>query len=276
MDTYCFVPDCGQATIADEYAPGADALRKQPEMDLFCLVHFRSLIADRRARAAAAKTRCDFPHCEAVGALYPGGRRCKAHAPGVLIPRLGLLSSAAGQVLTDLPRIAGRNVIDVELPTGNEAIGVISEKICLGSGALAEVTEIPGEPILYSTTLAADDPRLTSTIKSALKSAEAHGWRTKATVAISNDELFSILVKFRHSSGKQLTTRHEQPVGKALGFKSGWLQYAPTGMPNRVGWREAMAFIKGEDPLDDRPKLIEAMGHVMDVGGEILRVEATS
>lgn len=272
MDTYCFVPDCGQATIADEYAPGADALRKQPEMDLFCLVHFRSLIADRKARAAAAKTRCDFPHCEAIGALYPGGRRCKDHAPGVLIPRLGLLSSAAGHQLTDLPRIAGRNVVDIELPGTviQGASPVHREKFV---DAVLEVAEMPGEPILYSTELSDDDPRLNSTIKSALKLAREHGWRIKTTVAIANDEMFSILVKFRHPTGKQLTTRHERPAGKTLGFKKGWLQYSPTGMPNSVGWRDSMTFLRGTDPLDDRAALITAMEHVMDSGGDVVRVE---
>lgn len=286
MDTYCFVPDCGQATIVDEYDPGADALRRQPEMELFCLQHYRSLIADRKARAAADKARCDSPNCDQPGALYAGGRRCKPHAPvGVLVSRLGLLAGlprtqsshpGAGHELTGLSHVAGRPVVDVELPAGNLPIEPKIEKNLSEISPLAEVTEMPGEPILYSTELAADDPRLNSTIKSALKVAKEHGWRTKATVAISNDELFSILVKFRHPTGKQLTTRHERPAGKTLGFKVGWLQYAPTGAPNKVGWREAMVFLKGEDPLDDRPKLIEAMGVLFDAGADVVRVEVTA
>lgn len=281
MDTYCFVPDCGQATIADEYDPGADALRRQPEMELFCLMHYRSLIADRKARAAADKIQCRQDGCINSGTLYPGGRWCADHTPhthpSVLALRspLGLLSGAAGHELTGLSHVAGRPVTDVELPESFQPIKGQPEKNVFADSPLAEVAEIPGEPILYSTTLAADDPRLTSTIKSALKSAEAHGWRTKATVAISNDELFSILVKFRHSSGKQLTTRHEQPVGTKLSFKVGWYQRTPTGLPSKIGWRDGMRVLQGEDPLDDRPALIEAMGVLFDVGAEVQRVEVT-
>lgn len=289
MDIYCLVPDCGIETAKSEYDPSPEALRKQPELELFCLKHYKSLMADRKARAAATKVQCRQDGCTTEGVLYPGGRWCAEHTPhthpSVLVnPPLGLMSGrrhnmlagAAGQVMTGFPRIGGRDITDVELPESDQPSRPEIEKNPIADLALSEVAEIPGEAILYSTTLADDDPRLNSTIKSALKTAQQYGWRTKTTVAISNDELFSILVKFRHPSGKQLTTRHEQPAGKTLGFKVGWLQYAPTGAPNKVGWRDAMVFLKGEDPLDDRPALISAMEHVMDIGGDVVRVDVTA
>lgn len=288
MDTYCFVPDCGQYTVVAEYDPGADAVRRQPEMDLFCLKHYRSLVADRKARAAAEKVQCRQDGCTAEGVLYPGGRWCADHTPhthpSVLSPRspLGLLgpraylAGSAGYELTTLSHVAGRPVVDVELPEDSQPNRAEIEKKEIAKIALSEMVDVPGEPILYSTELSADDPRLTSSIRSALKSATQHGWRTKVTIACSSDEMFSILVKFRHPTGKQLTTRHEQPVGKPMGYKKGWLQYSATGAPNSVGWREAMVFLKGEDPLDDRPALIAAMENVMDVGGDVVRVEVTA
>lgn len=288
MDTYenkCLVPDCGLATVVDEYDPGADALRRQPELDLFCLQHFKSLMADRKARAAAEKSRCRRDGCDFEGFLYASGRWCDEHVPLQLpmgtgrmhIPPIGLLAAAAaGHRLSHLPKIYGRDIVDVELPEDSQPNSAEIEKNVSGISTLSEVTEIPGEPILYSTALADDDPRIPSNLRSALKSATQHGWRTKVTIACSSEELFSILVKFRHPTGKQLTTRHEQPLGKPMGFKVGWLQYAPTGAPNRVGWRDAMVFLKGTDPLDDRVALIDAMGVLFDVGGEVERVEVTA
>jgi hypothetical protein len=162
-----------------------------------------------------------------------------------------------------------RTIQTVELPLGDSDEKSESETHPSLPGAVST------EAILYSTELAEDDPRLPSSVKSALKSAKAHGWNAKATVAISNDELFSVQMKCRHSSGKSVTTRHEQPTGKPVGFKVAWFQKTPTGLPYKLGWREAMAAIKGEDPTDDRPKLIEAMGHVLDVGGEVVSVLVT-
>lgn len=277
MDTYenfCMVPECGHPTIVDEYDPGPDMLHKQPETDLFCLKHYRSLRADRAARAAAEKVQCRRDGCTAQGALYPGGRWCREHVP---LEHEGILKvrTAWRRQIVDVP-LPDPEDSKPELPAGNLPIGENQQKNDSGS----EIADVPGavstEAILYSTELAEDDPRIPTSVRSALKSARAHGWSARATVAISSDELFSVLLKARHPSGKQLTTRHEQPTGKPVGFKVAWFSLTPTGLPHKIGWREAMAALKGEDPTDDRPALIEAMHNVMDIGAEVLRVDVTA
>lgn len=283
----CMSPDCGVITAAADFRPSQDVLRRRPELDLFCLPHFKQLMAVRSTRAAAEKIQCRQDGCTNEGVLYPGGRWCPEHTPhthpSVLQRRVPLVESAkhllagaAGHELTGIGHIAGRVVVDVELPESDRPLGD-SEKKSESEIRSSARGAILSEALLYSTEMAEDDPRLTSIIRSALKTAKAHGWNTKVTVAIASDEMFSMQFRATHFSGKSLTTRHEQPAGKLLGFKVAWYQKAPRGLPHKIGWREAMAVLKGEDPTDDRPALIEAM-HVATetLGAEIVRVEVTA
>lgn len=114
-------------------------------------------------------------------------------------------------------------------------------------------------------------------VRSALKLAERFGFTPAVTYAIDANGLSSVMLKAHHPDGRVVTTRHEQPEGRAMGFRAGWYQTTPSAFPVRLGWREVLLALKGQlDPkvYDERAGLLGAMEVCLEAGWDVLRVEA--
>lgn len=88
---------------------------------------------------------------------------------------------------------------------------------------------------------------LPSSLKGAIKAAEASGWDTTVTFAMGPGPEFISSVVFRAHRGEiWLVTRHESKLGprQGMGFVSAFRHPGPFDIPLRLGWREVLAELR--------------------------------
>lgn len=241
----CLACPAPTATVEFELTTG------EPALSALCLEHYRDLVAKRRdaATQAAETAAWNARRTEIMARPKP-----TCYGEHGLCRRAGALYPSGVWCPEHAPRATDAEPARSPLPV------------------TASIPPVDAAPILRAEECPPDlMPRL---LRSAVNTAQANGWDTWVTRAISATGIESVCLEARRDD-RVLSSRHEGDGIKSMHFKVAWHR-VENSLPIRINWRELVAQLNGTDVLEtERAEIREAVLTVMDAGGTVVSIEET-